>query len=217
MIVSALIVLSACSSNNDVVNNGLLQKRKHRDGFHFNGIGKSKSIESAAMHRKAERNRAEEAVVNIEPTEGSKEAQQETQCYESQLEREPMVQNRNTHKAARFLNNTAEKVWNEPKTEKKIERTKATNDDSDPYRTAAILSVVFAGISLIIITVPIVNVVFSVLAIVFGRKARLSDNSDNQTLAKIAMIIGLITGILGLIYTLLFAAYIVFFILLLGL
>ncbi|GAB4376805.1 MAG: hypothetical protein Kow0075_04380 [Salibacteraceae bacterium] len=44
-----VIVTSGCSTSNNVVDNGVFQKRKYRKGFHFNGLGQSKAPTPASV------------------------------------------------------------------------------------------------------------------------------------------------------------------------
>lgn len=50
VLLAFITVLSSCKTNNDVVSNGILQKRKHLSGFHWNG-GKSKVNHVAQVKR----------------------------------------------------------------------------------------------------------------------------------------------------------------------
>ena len=48
-LILTVLMLSACSSTNDVVNNSLFQKRKHRSGFHFSGLAQKGTQHSAEI------------------------------------------------------------------------------------------------------------------------------------------------------------------------
>ncbi|GAB4376803.1 MAG: hypothetical protein Kow0075_04370 [Salibacteraceae bacterium] len=50
-----ITAITACSTSNNVVDNGVFQKRKYRKGYHFNGLGQIKSQTTAGYdkrHRK---------------------------------------------------------------------------------------------------------------------------------------------------------------------
>mgnify|MGYP000335774513 FL=1 len=59
-----------------------------------------------------------------------------------------------------------------------------------------------------LITVPLVNIVFGVLALVLGRRAMKSENENVQMMGKIGSIAGLVLTIISVLFTLLFIGYI---------
>jgi hypothetical protein len=212
-----VLILGACSSSNDVVNNGLFQKRKHRTGFHFNGLahkGPQHSKEASRETFEVEKSIANEDYANHTEINVFDEQSEESEPIELVLERK-----REVKKALTFVQQElkgSRQEIKQPK-ESKFERTvNESNDDTDPLMTSAILSLVFAGLAILLIWFPIVNVVFSVLAVVFGRRAMKSEDENVQMMGRIGFIVGAIIGILSLLYTLFYIAYILLVFLVFG-
>ena len=211
-------IMASCSSSNDVVNNGLFQKRKHRTGYHINGLAHAKGSKSSITKNdlSIEMQIPFDDSVDQEEFEITQETQSKQETEYIEIRNESKREFKSVLKAFKKENRAIE-IKNKEIASSIIENDlNESLDDTDPFRTAGILSLVFAGLSNILLQLPIVNLVFSGLAIYFGRKARNSDDEDVRTMGQIGSIIGIVTGILGILYILAIAAYILFVFLLIG-
>jgi hypothetical protein len=210
LILAAIMV--SCSSSNDVVNNGFFQKRKHRTGFHINGLAHAQGSRAAKTKNdlRIEKQIPFDDSVDQEEFEITQEIQskKETKFFEvksvSRRKYKSAIKafKRNKKQDHEFI------IHDEAMTERALLESKESKEENDPLMTAAILSLVFAGISLMLITVPLVNIVFGVLALVLGRRAMKSENENVQMMGKIGSIAGLVLTILSVLITLLFIGYI---------
>lgn len=203
------ILLSSCGSSTDVVNNGFFQKRKHRAGFYFNGLAKANDFKRSEAR---DNNQLKKQIPNDLYTDNIELHNDEDSSFSHKFFEVKSNHNKTSKSLFKGLKKgkSANAVEPEAVSESGIEKVKsASSDPSDPLKTAGILSIVFAILSILLLQVPIVNLIFSGLAIFFGRKARSSEDSGVQSMGQIGAIIGIVTGILGVLYILFIAAYLI--------
>jgi len=205
-------IMASCSSSNDVVNNGLFQKRKHRTGYHINGLAHAKGSKSSITKNdlSIEMQIPFDDSVDQEEFEINQETQSKQETEYIEIRNESKREFKSVLKAFKRNKKKDGEIYihDQGMSETALLESKESKEENDPLMTAAILSLVFAGISLMLITVPLVNIVFGVLALVLGRRAMKSENENVQMMGKIGSIAGLVLTIISVLFTLLFIGYI---------
>lgn len=202
-------ILASCSSPNDVVSKGLFQKRKHLSGIHFNGLMNKNNAVVLKSQADQEKSELENPLLSdVEQLKNKELLPERLESEESRFDK-PKRKGVKLRLLKRKKKQYDELYIHDQSTSKTaLLESEDSNEGKDPLMTAAILSLIFAGISLMLITVPLVNIVFGVLALVLGRRAMKSENENVQMMVKIVSIAGLVLTILSVLYTLLFIGYI---------
>lgn len=232
LFILSLVLLASCSSTNDVATNGLIQKRKHRSGYHLN-LGTNKASDRTQL--------ADRTGSGLEQMKRGAELSELN--IESERESKLVLPKGKKPKKGRGLI----KRWVEQKVEKaeriagkQVEKIRATTnvvpsesikrlfpdeegEESDDIKQKATIALV-AGILTWLLSIgsiavailfPPVGLLFSgaalvsaIVAVVFGNKSK--NESDLGTVGFILGLVYLIlTGIALLITILLFILFIV--------
>lgn len=215
--ISLLIVATSCSTSSDVVSNNNLVKRKYRHGFHLNGwLHPSTSSSSLAQDALEPNIIKDQVTANIEPidlpdVDGSE--------IEKWMPSKVIQHDDNTFhvKAASSIYepSSALKVVLEktaPLDHNPMERVNHTPISDESKSNADVIALSLAIISMILIAIPLVNLVLPALGIFFSSRALRED--PGSKLAQVARIVSISTLVVSALYTLVYAAYFAFFILL---
>ncbi len=219
------IVLSSCSTSNDVVSNGLLQKRKYRKGFHHQDMLKRKKSQDAADGEKAIASnppeKTEKPPQRDLPTEASMalpEAAEDgklsstgsgeivSQSIQEQLKdpvaRQRLLSEENVAPKARKQN----RKWSE-KSKKLGHRAMAIGEGNE-----GLLSLIAGAANLFMLwPIPLVGLAGGIIAIFFGVKAVRSEEDDQKLMGTIGLVAGILSLLLSIFAHLYYALIILAF------
>lgn len=225
LLLLAAIVLTSCSTSNDVVSNGLLQKRKYRQGYHLQDVFKKKK-EQEQISSEVEAVAGHEAKIEEEQTgtlseldqlisqleslganettaeenRGEQELQTTADSDVHQLEQARMQQLSESHEAPE-MKVERKKV----RQVKKLLKTAAAYEETGKEGLISII----AGVGNFMLTawIPLVGLAIGIIAIIYGLRAIKSSDETSRILG----IIGTIFGALSIIYNLVVSLYFLFF------
>lgn len=203
------IIMASCSSSNDVAQNGLFQKRKYRQGFHFNGLSSKSSIHNSdaktgiASANPAERN--EEIAIEAP---AAKQERKEERPEEYALGNDEKLQQLEKSQSGSKLKPLAfETLGKIRETKSEIREllngpgfeTQETGSEGD--ETTSMLALIFgiaawffALLGLAVPFVGILGLACAIVGFILGKK-----NKDVSSMAKIGYMLSLIYLIVALV------------------
>ncbi|NQV53120.1 MAG: hypothetical protein HQ500_08045 [Flavobacteriales bacterium] len=227
LVVAASILLSACSTSNDVVSSNIIQKRKHRNGYHLN-LGSQKSPNNLSQRIPA---LVDQPDANQNGTPETRKAEQ-TQVSEGHNEGRTYSKFAATKRVLSDLTKASIKKgprqqtisWFKPRSGSALsesddvsrgtlesalpEEDEEVDEQTQRYANIALIAGVLTWVFLLfaIVTnfiVPGLGIVFSLLALVLAIMAVVFGNRSKKESD-----LGLVGFILGLIYLILVAVVI---------
>lgn len=223
------LMLSSCSSSNDVVSSNGIQKRKYRSGFHMAGKKKATKIASVKESTETPGTReiaaqdngeassdttetyAETSYAEVGSTESTKwwhRAASDGQSSDEADEVAPNSQGQalESKDIPRVLQRKIKRLQRQQSVagETLLERAVAPIEPSDDPERDAIVSLALAGAWVLLLWfIPFVNIAAGIVGIVFGIKANRGGEDGLGTL-------GVILNAIELVLSLLWTLYIVF-------
>ncbi|MEQ9186444.1 MAG: hypothetical protein RLP15_01835 [Cryomorphaceae bacterium] len=228
------LLATSCSTSNDVVSTNIIQKRKHRSGYHLN-LGSQKSVanvdrKSAAASKENHRSSPRAAE---QPSDATRFGANASEMHASKLSRRAII---STAKASLRDGSLVPQGLKRRSTKKHLQEEETgplsaesafpaeedEDDSSNPESAialiAGILAWVFAGVGIVVnFVLPPFGVLFSIgalalaiIAVVYGSRTK-----NEETIGMLGFVLGLVYLILValalLLLTLIFILFIIAF------
>lgn len=210
----ALMMLQSCSSSNDVASNGLLQKRKYRQGFHSNVMAKIKGQvkKQREVENEPAANELDSAIASADNDafkwweSANAMNQHEGRNPENNAKpiETPELDPRLDRPILRYI---ARADKHDSVLSKKLrDRVNASSSSNDP-RKDGIISLVIAGVILMFgIGIPLINIVAACFGLYYGIRANKGGEKD---LGLAGIIANAMMIAISLFYTIIIAFYLV--------
>lgn len=217
LLLLASILISSCSSSNDVVSRGAISKRKYRDGFHLD-LRKHNHKDIAKTYTSGESSAPQ--VSQVEKEDISKHS---TSIIPTEKEQQEVTKNnsifhklRQKKKASNDGHELSDVTENQTEIEpEKIRKkqSRPSSESNDRFSQDEILAIVFTSLAFLTLSIPLIGLVFSILGLVFSRKA---DSAKPTQLLQILKIFSIVFLVMSILYLLFYIGYFVFIFLFLG-
>lgn len=207
------VLIASCSSSNDVAQNGLFQKRKYRQGFHFNGVAsktdRQKPLAEGAIVLENKTQDRHETMGEIPTIEGESEnletpARQLVKSETSSKEPVRVVTRSVKPMISRGVNtfrNKKQEIRQALEESAASRFDEVTEEDEMDVESAGLLTLLFgiaawffALLSIVLPPLGLLGLVCAIIGFILGRKYK-----DTSAAAKIGYILSLVYLILTII------------------